>query len=194
MAKMKDLTGKQFGRLTVIRNTEKQKDQATVWECKCACGNTAFVRCDALTTGKTRSCGCLQRELLQNKRRDISGMRFGRLTAIRPVEQRRGTRVMWECICDCGRMKLVDVSSLSTGVIKSCGCLNKERLAGRSLNLSGQRFGNLIAVKPTEMRRNSSVVWECICDCGNHKFVTASQLCAGQVKSCGCLRKTQKTK
>lgn len=34
------------------------------------------------------------------------------------------------------------------------------------LNLSGQRFGRLVAIRPTEERWRTSVVWECRCDCG----------------------------
>ena len=54
-------------------------------------------------------------------------------------------------------------------------------------DLTGKRFGRLIAKEPTEERKNGSVVWKCDCDCGNTHFVRADQLKSGKTKSCGCL-------
>lgn len=57
------------------------------------------------------------------------------------------------------------------------------------LDLTGQRFGRLVAIRPTEERyRKTTVVWECRCDCGNIKRVPVTLLRRGAVKSCGCLR------
>ncbi len=52
-----DLTGQTFGRLTVTVYAGKSK-----WHCLCSCGNTASVNGHYLTTGYTRSCGCLRNE------------------------------------------------------------------------------------------------------------------------------------
>lgn len=57
----RDLTGKGFNRLTVIRRTAR-KDQA-YWECRCDCGNIVIVRGTHLTSQHTQSCGCLHYEL-----------------------------------------------------------------------------------------------------------------------------------
>lgn len=63
----KDLTGQRFGRLTVIRATEK-RDQwgCVIYECRCDCGNVCFVPTGRLTNSRTysttRSCGCLFNE------------------------------------------------------------------------------------------------------------------------------------
>jgi hypothetical protein len=59
-----DLTGQQFGRLTVVafigvRFRGKKRDR--YWLCRCECGNTTEIRTEYLHAG-TRSCGCLQRE------------------------------------------------------------------------------------------------------------------------------------
>ena len=59
---------------------------------------------------------------------DITGKRFGRLTAIKCT--RRGTRAagvtMWLCVCDCGREKITQAAHLVNGASKSCGCLQRE--------------------------------------------------------------------
>lgn len=58
----------------------------------------------------------------------------------------------------------------------------------RAKDLSGQRFGRLIALFPTEKRIDGgSVVWKCRCDCGNEAEVSARRLMRGKVRSCGCL-------
>jgi hypothetical protein len=58
-----NLTGKKFGRLTVIEELEERKKGRIVWRCQCDCGNELNVQGIYLTTGQTQSCGCLKKEL-----------------------------------------------------------------------------------------------------------------------------------
>jgi hypothetical protein len=53
-------------------------------------------------------------------------------------------------------------------------------------DLTGQRFGKLVVLYPTEERRNGSVVWVCRCDCSKLKTSAATHLLRGMTKSCGC--------
>ena len=53
-------------------------------------------------------------------------------------------------------------------------------------NISGQRFGALVAVSPTSERRDGSVVWRCACDCGGVAAVPTHWITSGNTKSCGC--------
>ena len=55
-------------------------------------------------------------------------------------------------------------------------------------DLSGERFGKLVAIKPTG-KKNGAYVWECSCDCGNVIYVVGSKLTNGHTKSCGCIRR-----
>ena len=54
---------------------------------------------------------------------DRTGMRYGKLIALR----RHGTdtlrKVTWECLCDCGKTTIVPSGSLATGNTTSCGCI-----------------------------------------------------------------------
>lgn len=59
--KLRDLTGQKFGRLTVVERC-LDTDRHTKWTCRCECGNYTNVTSDALTRGKTKSCGCYMRE------------------------------------------------------------------------------------------------------------------------------------
>ena len=72
---------------------------------------------------------------------DISGKRFGRLTAIRPTQGRdSGGRVLWEFMCDCGTTKVIRPNGVIEGRVQSCGCLHKEKAAqqGRSKRTHGR--------------------------------------------------------
>ena len=66
-----DLTGKKFGRLTVIEfdNEKYLKYGKPFWKCKCECGEEISVRSGNLINNHVRSCGCLNREIVT--KRDI---------------------------------------------------------------------------------------------------------------------------
>lgn len=120
-----DLTGRRFGRLTVIRQLENRNNR-TRWLCRCDCGNEKDVAARDLKAGKVKSCGCLRREG-NRKKMDISGQHFGRLTALYPTDRRDSHGVVyWVCRCDCGNQTEVPASNLVNGTCKSCGCLKKE--------------------------------------------------------------------
>lgn len=57
------------------------------------------------------------------KRIDVTGEKFGKLTAIRNSGFDKTSRSLWECICECGGTKTVTITKLRTGVVRSCGCL-----------------------------------------------------------------------
>lgn len=58
--------------------------------------------------------------------KDLTGHKFGRLTAIKPLEKRRNGQVVWHVKCDCGNEVDVVGKDLTRGRTKSCGCLRKE--------------------------------------------------------------------
>jgi hypothetical protein len=62
MVQVIDLTGKKFGRLTVIERAENDDRGKTFWKCKCDCGNETTVNSSVLRRGDSQSCGCYHRE------------------------------------------------------------------------------------------------------------------------------------
>jgi len=71
---------------------------------------------------------------------DLAGQRFGRLIAIQPLKERTNDRqIIWECRCDCGNTTKVSSHSLKRGNTHSCGCLQKE-LAARKSMTHGKRY------------------------------------------------------
>ena len=63
------------------------------------------------------------------KIKDITGQRYGRLTAIEPTEKRclNNGVVMWLCECDCGNLYLGNGNHLRFNRVKSCGCMRNYR-------------------------------------------------------------------
>lgn len=110
--------GQKFGRLTVVSQDE---NAPRYYYCECECGTVKRVRKDHLESGATFSCGC-------SRRLDITGRRFGRLTAIRTVGKNISGQMLWECSCDCGGSTVTSVSSLIDGHTKSCGCAKIEAM------------------------------------------------------------------
>lgn len=55
-----DLTGKRYGKLTVIELVEYKPNSRGKWLCQCDCGNTHIVQHSNLVTNNTQSCGCLR--------------------------------------------------------------------------------------------------------------------------------------
>ena len=56
------VAGTKFSKLTVEKFSHKYKDGSAVYQCKCECGNTAFINVNFLKNGQTKSCGCLRKE------------------------------------------------------------------------------------------------------------------------------------
>ena len=137
MGKRLDLKGQKFSRLYVIE--EQSRDRTTTyWKCLCDCGNESIVPTSYLTSGNTRSCGCLRIDN-RDKIPDLSGQIFGRLIVIqydRSKARRSGTGLVhyWICKCECGKMKSIRHHCLTRGTTKSCGCLNRDKIIQRSVN------------------------------------------------------------
>jgi len=60
--KLIDISGQQFGRLTVRERAVNNKHGKSRWRCTCSCGNETVVDGNSLRQGNTQSCGCLQKE------------------------------------------------------------------------------------------------------------------------------------
>lgn len=134
MSKIKDETGKRYGRLTVIERAETSADRRMAyWLCKCDCGNMKVARGVDLRRGGTRSCGCLQRENGRknvvagyHNLKDLTGERFGKLVVLRTGSgSKHGAK--WVCKCDCGNIVEVYGKSLRSGNTKTCGCSKKSK-------------------------------------------------------------------
>ncbi len=83
--------------------------------------------------------------------KDITGQKFGRLTAIRVVGKTKNGITIWLCKCDCGNTTEVRSTCLRSGESQSCGCITKERVSAR--NYRHGMFGTRIYEIWRKMRR-----------------------------------------
>jgi hypothetical protein len=117
---------------------------------------------------------------------NLIGEKFGRLVVISEAKKKDNQwHTYWNCQCDCGNISIIPTGSLKRGLTRSCGCLRKEQYK----DITGQRFGRLIALKIIATSNQRSHIWECQCDCGNIKNIDGAVLRKGATKSCGCLVK-----
>lgn len=118
--------GMRFGGLTLIEEAPS-RNYRRYWRCVCDCGKECVVEEYHLKIGHTKSCGCLRVQHGRNQAINLTGMRFGRLTAVEATEQRSKNSVIWRCRCDCGEEVLCSADSLKSGNVRSCGCLQAEQ-------------------------------------------------------------------
>ena len=191
MPNLIDITGKRFTRLKVLGPCKRAKS-GTLWRCQCDCGKERWVNAQALKKGRTKSCGCLHKEVMaQRGLKSMAGKRFGKLLVLKNHRKIK-TFVEWECACDCGGRCWKRGQSLREGAARSCGCA--PRKPSRALiDLTGKRFGRWQVIGPRE-KRNGVSVWLCRCDCGNEERPSGQSLRDGTSKSCGCFAKEQISK
>jgi len=173
-----DLTGQKFGKLIVVGQAERNKQGNITWKCICDCGKETIVRTSYLINGHTKSCGCNRKITGKNQLVDLTGQKFGKLIVIERYRTNKQGNVTWRCKCDCGNETIVIGSHLKDGHTKSCGHCGM-------INLTGKRFGKLIAIEPAG-KKNYFPHWKCVCDCGNETIVSVYNLKKGHTTSCGC--------
>lgn len=171
----KDLTGKIFGELQVL----KYNDTTKKYICRCSCGNITEVRGHDLRSGNTKSCGHAS-----NNFKDLTGQKFNEWTVLH-----RTQGYMWMCRCSCGIEKEVASYSLRAGISKSCGHAklknktnNIDKKTREIKDLTGQKFGEWQVIKRDETKPR---YWICKCSCGVEKSIQDYSLTSGRSKSCG---------
>lgn len=135
---------------------------------------------------------------------EILGLKFGKLKPIREIAQQWSHKRVFECLCDCGNTKAVQLGNLRGGRTRSCGCLKKK--GKHQLNI-GDKFGRLTIEAPAPPAGKKGAwykAWYVSCECGAYftvppskddpegvaycKHVRQASLISGATKSCGCIR------
>ena len=106
--------GKRIGRLLVLSYTACGTGGS--FQCQCDCGKLITLYGHQIANNNRLSCGCVRDTLV--------GQIFGRLTVVEDSKENNRTKL--KCMCDCGVIKDYNISQVTTGQTKSCGCLRKE--------------------------------------------------------------------
>lgn len=176
----KNIVGKKYNMLTAIGFERKAKDGRAYFNFICDCGTKKVARLSAVTSGKTKSCGCLH----SKRRLDIIGKSFKRLTAIKYVGQDKNRNSLFEFKCLCGNNKVLQGNLVATGKVGSCGCLKK----GKNLDIIGKTYNQLTAIRYAGKDKHGNSLFEFLCKCGKKKVLIGSHITKGAQKSCGCLQ------
>ena len=124
---------------------------------------------------------------------DFTNQRFGTLTIVRVLKDRskHGFR-MWECLCDCGKIKITENHKLKNNIIKSCGSALCKKNGSEKQNHDGEKYFKYTVLKYVGKNKWRNHLYECQCECGIVKTLILSHLISGKIKSCGCYNRTHK--
>ena len=75
----------------------------------------------------SKKCSTLATREKRARPKDITGLKFGKLTAVESIGKDARGRYYWLCKCDCGNETKARLSALMIGDKKSCGCLAQEK-------------------------------------------------------------------
>lgn len=181
-----ELIGKKIGRLTV---QSRDSNKSGYFLCDCDCGTRLkSINGFSLKKGLTLSCGCYNREVAKSRMNDISGQKFGLLTAIRRDDSKE--KSYWLCNCNCGNTEVsIATYDLVHGKRVDCGCKKRNEL-------NGYRTGMLTVIERTDKRSsNGDYYYRCKCDYGKETLVIRSNLLSKtkyKTISCGCYTKSGK--
>lgn len=125
--RLMDLTGKRFGRLTVLCRDGSNDQQAPLWWCYCDCGNSKTVAGFNLKSGQTQSCGCIARE--------VNGKRMAKLAASdqnKNVQKRLANEAKILAAIDDGSYTSAAIAD-ATGLSRQIVNINLARLVDRGI-------------------------------------------------------------
>ncbi len=125
------------------------------------------------------------------KEKDYTLQKYGMITLTKATDKRQDGCVIWEGLCECG--KLVErvprylKGSVEIDCIPNCGCI-------RPRDYTGQKHGMITFTRPTSKKRIYSVIWEGLCECGKLVERVPADLRRGLIPNCGCRPKIPKNK
>lgn len=200
----KRYANKRFGKLLIecpvwVEGMVTSPDNTNaIWLTHCDCGNDYCISMQwirkELKKGLTPDCGCGEREEWSKK---YIGQTYNFLTILARDEEYKNklkpsnANAYYKCQCKCGNIITARINSITSGEIKSCGCLKKLQdkinlIPSSMHNLKGQKFGYLTPIESFQKVSGGDYWWKCICDCGKIHEVRGYSLLNGDTTSCGC--------
>lgn len=177
----KSYIGVRFGNLTVISESDRyQQTKYRKVTCQCDCGNTIEIPLRRFQEKAhfPTSCGC------KSKVSKVKvGNRYGMLEVIEDLGKDENHNRICLCKCDCGNTIIVKSHDLvRTKWAKThCGCQTYFK------DITGQRFGKLVAVEPRGQDKHKNTLWLFKCDCGGTIILTLNRVQHQKYPNCGCV-------
>ena len=129
MRTIEGLENKKIGKLLVVKKVGKK------WECECDCGKICYYPANYLNSSHASSCGC-------KKKPNLIGKKFGRLTVMSAFGINKNGHKIWNCKCDCGKLRTAIGTKLVNGRTQSCGCKKREETIKRQWKGYGEISGS----------------------------------------------------
>lgn len=186
MSKRIDLTGRIFGRITVLRFSHIDEKGKLKWIgfCSCSPEREIIAGHHTLLYGGTKSCGCLKNETTRNQFFDLTGKKIGKLTILELIHRNLEdkTKSIWKCRCECGN----EVTRKHKGLLinkgkASCG---KGKCNKIFEDLTGKFFGELEVISYEGNGSNNKALYKCKCLCGNLRIARGNNLLSGLAHYC----------
>lgn len=178
-----DLTGKKFGRLTVLRQFKKGSVKYCECECDCEKHTIKIINASNLTRGLTKSCGCLSVESVSKRRfKSAIGMKFVGCEVVDEYMNKDYKHIV-KCKCEtCGNVFERELSNMKKAKMNPCSCSQYFKNP-----LKGKNFGKWKVLEDLYNAKHEHICL-CECSCENHtrRKVLYSNLVKGLSKSCGC--------
>lgn len=121
-----DYKGQRFGNLTALEFV-KRENNMTYWRFRCDCGKEYVCAIGNIKKRNGITCTCNKKP-----KKDLTGLKFGKLKPIKPLRQNNDGYWIWLCQCDCGNTKEVSSKLLLQNLTTSCGCARFKENAYRN--------------------------------------------------------------
>jgi len=175
-----DYTNQKINNWIILYRTKDPR--RPMWVAQCKCGNYSRLRGGEFS----QQCEECQHKAQQ---KDYTNLRFGILTCTSERKVQNGKTYI-KCICDCGNETWVSNGNLTSGEVKSCGCLSHVYHGKPLEDLTNQIYNDLTVIN-FAFNKNGQRYWHCKCKCGKEKNISTRDLTTGAVKSCGCRKYLQ---
>lgn len=172
MAIKNDLTAKKINHWTVISELGKGK---VLCKCDCENGTVREVYKQALLSGRSKSCGCVGKSVVNAK--EVVKFKPGDIIFEWEIIEKISGTDKYIARCSCGEIKQVYRSNLIRGIHKSCG---HEKIDSWN-EFSKTTFGEWSVLSKIDKDRIL-----CQCSCGTKRILYKKTLTSGRSKSCGC--------
>lgn len=147
----------------------------------------------SVTKGEKKCCAECTKNNWGGDNFNLVGQKFGHLTVLEKTSKRQANSIIYKCVCDCDEHNVKEVSArhLKEGLVRSCGCLQREasKKAAQIMNekkkidLTNQKSGTWTALYRIKgKRKNGSCVWMCQCENGHYNEISTGNW--GKIKTC----------